>query len=302
MTHSRCDEEGGAGTFPAEEGYRSRRAQAFIRAGASAVLTVCVVAMAGYRPWYAAGPSGNPFRQASIEGRTSWKLDDLGQSRREEFTGLLQALGADSSLVANSGVSNSSGTSSGNATSGDLEDVPLLGGKESNWSFPIMPNTEEEWKQWEEKQGYPKACVPVLHEEIDPEGNVVQTFYPDCSEEAIKKYHEEIARQQATLLKPRAQSLAAKATKTAQTDAAVNSKSISELMKAVAASKQALAKERSRLESLQKKQAQARLGRKKKEEELLEAKDKAEQKLADMNPGERVLYLLKGQGRAMPDD
>jgi len=52
---------------------------------------VCAVAIAGFKPWYAAGPTGNPFRSAMNLAGTSWKMDDLSQSRREEVSGLLEA-------------------------------------------------------------------------------------------------------------------------------------------------------------------------------------------------------------------
>lgn len=52
---------------------------------------VCVVAIAGFKPWYAAGPTGNPFRSAMNLAGTSWKMGDLSQSRREEVSGLMEA-------------------------------------------------------------------------------------------------------------------------------------------------------------------------------------------------------------------
>ncbi len=102
------------------------------------VLCVLLVALAGYRPWYAQGPSDNPFRAASNLARTSWKMQDLGMSAREEATGLLMtSLNETADAIAEVEGDNT------------LLDRARNGGPSENFSFPIMPTTEEEWQAWE---------------------------------------------------------------------------------------------------------------------------------------------------------
>lgn len=58
------------------------------------VSAVCIISIAGFKPWYSEGPTGNPFRHAMDLAGTSWKMGDLSQSRREEVSGLLEAAAA----------------------------------------------------------------------------------------------------------------------------------------------------------------------------------------------------------------
>lgn len=47
--------------------------------------------------------------------------------------------------------------------------------------------TEEDWLAWERAHGLPEACNPVSEDVVDPEGQTIQTWYPDCSKLLLHK-------------------------------------------------------------------------------------------------------------------
>jgi hypothetical protein len=72
-------------------------------------------------------------------------MQDLGGSSREEATGLLMTALNETTLNNNQTTDAEKEVEADNALLERAKD----GGPSINFSFPIMPSTEEEWKSWE---------------------------------------------------------------------------------------------------------------------------------------------------------